>query len=260
MKRKYFIVSEGETDFEVLRAIIEEHARPLGRKVKVDPLFPGTGRGKSNGGWSNLKSWCNAQSNDLAGTKNLAAAAAALGANVAVNAPTTRRKDKITAALMLQPPFESITFIFQLDTDVAEHYMSDTKYAHLPIPLSTQQRREVGEAALDVWLGEHSAKKGSSFIYCVSTQAIETILLANHTPAEIAPIFAPNIAPQDYDDINNPDQVLVALGYTQENQNGMVKIKKTQAKYKAYSTKFFNNLAAARQRSLSLETFLHALG
>lgn len=262
MKRKYLVVSEGETDFEVLRAIIEEHANNAQWRVKVDPVFPGIGRHKKNGGWSNLKNWCVEQAKDLSGSKNLAAAAAALGASTA-SAPATqivqRRKDKIAAALLLQPPYSFVTFVFQLDTDVAESYMGDTHLAHLATPLSVNDRRLVGEAALDTWLGPHVQKKSNGIIYCISTHATETFLLANHDAAELSSVLNASSIPNDYDDLKNPDLVLIELGYSSEMDKGNKVLKKTTTKYKTHSEKFAKNLSNARLRSRSLDTFVNML-
>lgn len=262
MKRKYLVVSEGETDFEVLRAIIEEHANNAQWKVKVDPVFPGIGHHKKNGGWSNLKNWCIEQAKDLSGPRNLAAAAAALGAPKTVT-PTPqsvqKRKDKIAAALLLQPPYSFATFVFQLDTDVAESYMGDTSLANLATPLSVSDRRLVGEAALDNWLGAHIQKKNNGIIYCISTHATETFLLANHDAVEISSALKTSAIPNDYDHLKNPDLVLVELGYSSETDKGNKVLKKTTAKYKKHSEKFANNLINARLRSSSLDTFVNML-
>lgn len=262
MKRKYLIASEGETDFEVLRAIIEEHAKNSNWRVKVEPIFPGVGRHKKDVGWSNLKNWCKEQARDLSGSKNLAAAATALGVHPSIvqNAQSTqRRKDKITAALLLHPPYDFITFVFQLDTDVAETYMCDTSFANLPIPLSVNQRRLVGEAALDAWLGPHTQKKNNGIIYCISTHATETFLLANHDANELsAALIAQNI-PIDYDHLPNPDIALIKLGYSSEISKGIQALKKTIPKYKIHSAKFANNLGNARLRSASLNAFINQL-
>ncbi|MFC3685048.1 hypothetical protein [Hydrogenophaga luteola] len=260
MKRRYLIVSEGETDYEVLRGIISEHAKNVGWTAKVEAFFPGIGKHKKDGGWSNLKSWCTEHSRDLSGTRNLSAAAAALGAPQTGTPANPIRKDKLAAALKLQAPYSYTTFIIQLDTDVAEDYMKDTIFSQLLLPLSTNDRKRIGEAALDSWLGGHTQKKnGQGIIYCVSTHAIETFLLANHDQAQVQVALNGNLSSTDYDNVPSPDQALINLGYTPEIKNGKQVLKKTTSKYRTYANKFGNNLQAARQRSSGLNTLLVSL-
>lgn len=228
-------------------------------KVKVEPFFPGIGRHKKDGGWSNLKNWCIEQARDLSASKNLAAAAAALGAHPSNNQNTQKRKDKIAAALLLQPPYSYTTFVFQLDTDVAESYMADTHLKGLTTPLSVSDRHLVGESALDAWLGNHTQKKNNGIIYCISTHATETFLLANHDANEITIALNKSPIPNNYDELSNPDFALIKLGYSSELKNGTPALKKTKPKYKAHSEKFTNNLAAAKTRSNSLGIFINLL-
>ena len=261
MKKKFLVASEGETDFEVVKAALERAGQLTGDRYSVKPIFPDA-RSKQHAGWTNLRAWLQDQAVSHAGKKNRIAAATALNPklNAIPNVPNFKA-DKISAALALNSDgYDRCALIVQLDTDVAEAFMEDAGLGAVHIcPLHPNDRLKVAERALDNWLGGHAGKRNTQIYYCTALLALETWILALHDEPSIRKVWPLPAAPVEYEHIHRPDRLLVELGYPKDSP---IKLRKTAGLYKQYGAKVANALAVARGRSAQLDalcTFANAL-
>jgi len=254
-----FLVSEGQTDFEVLKAIIE---KVLGEKYggcTITPLFPNNQPDEDHGGWGNLRNWCRRQANTLVVHQGKLTAAKLLGGVKAEGLSTSRPSgDRLTAALALHGDGNS-RIVIQLDTDVAEEFSTANDLSKFSFPLTASNRETLGKIALDEWLGQHSLKNGSSMIYCLSTHATETFLLSMFSQEKVANSLGHTGCNLNYDDLPKPERLLLAFGYAGKNVGGVRKLKKEVDRYREYSKGFATNLAMARGNSKILDKFCDLL-
>ena len=92
---------------------------------------------------------------------------------------------------------------------------------------SKGERKVACENALDSWLGGHSAKRGNEIIYCVTVMALETWVLAVHDQAELARVSNVPMVVADYDHLQNPETLLLALDYTGSVVGGQRRLRKS---------------------------------
>ena len=251
MAKQFHIVCEGQTDIEIFKRIIKKVGQVQKDTYTTQIMFPP--KSQQIGGWSTLRNWCLAQASALAGnTQRALGAAQALGATP-TNFAASKSKDKIAAALSLitNPAATNNKFIIiHLDTDIAHHISAQFNFAPAP-PVTIADRISICDQALDSWLGGHLAKKGTKIFYCLTSLAIENWILTLHPHANIVHATGINV-PTQYDDILNPDQCLVSLGYKSE-KNGQ--LRKKPKLYESYGADIANNLQTSRNRSRILDNF-----
>ncbi|HDR8958357.1 hypothetical protein [Burkholderia vietnamiensis] len=250
-KKIFHVVCEGNTDYEVLRAVAKEVGLKQGEDFRTSPLFPPNP--KANAGWPNLKIWCKKQASTLSGTLQAEAVAAAtlLGATPMKNAEK-RQVDKISAALLLKSSMGRNAIVLQLDADIAHDLFPDAgvpKDTHL-MPLTPADRVRICEAAIDSWLGPHLKKKNIDIYYCITSLALENWILTLHNEASLKVPVGEN-----YDHLHYPDQRLVALGYA----NSKGELKKDPPKYKLYGEALAKGLQVSIYRSPSLFNYCSTL-
>lgn len=248
----FHVICEGQTDYEIFKAIISSVGNMAGKSFKSMPLFPPVKR--NNGGWGNLKNWCLNQAAALTGQNNRQAAIL-LGAKPN-HGIQNRPSDKISAALSLTGGCANNFILIQLDTDIAEHLVVEMGIVDIDFPLSPLVRQDVCENALDKWLGGHVAHKNSKLFYCLSSIAIENWILSMHSPADLLSTCSIKVAGIPYDHIHEPGKKLVALGYPSDSDG---KIKKKVGAYKDYGRRLANVLTPCRSRSYLLDNFCNTL-
>ena len=260
---EFFIVCEGQTDYEVLKAVVAKIGKRKKIKYKTIPLFPPPSN-PNRGGWDTLRSFIRAQAGAFAGNqlRLRADAAALLGAKPQANAIRNPNSgDKFATALKLRPNAAAAKIIIQLDTDVAADFQDGTFVVppQITYPLNSYHREIISNLAVQSWLGGHVQKVGKEIVLCLSTHAIETWILAIYSKPQVAAAIGKNI-PSNYDSIYEPDKALLSLGYASESLPGGVKVlRKRKATYIPYGIKLAENLAAAEINSQSLSTFCSSI-
>ena len=253
-----FIVSEGQTDFEIIKAVVE-HIFTKSGGCTITPLFPTTQQDEDKGGWGNLRNWCKRQANTLVAHQGKMAAARLLGGIEKEVAFAARPSgDRLSAALFLHGGAES-KVIIQLDTDVVEDFTEQAELVKFSHPLSASDRHKLGKLALDSWLGLHVNKVGDSILYCLSTHATETFLLATHSQEQVAQLVGHAGGKLNYDNLPKPERLLLALGYAGKNNAGVRKLRKEVPRYKEYAKKIPQSFGLARSNSKVLNEFCDSL-
>ncbi|WP_186011775.1 hypothetical protein [Burkholderia gladioli] len=251
IKKIFHVVCEGNTDYEVLRAVAKEVGLKQHEDFRTEALFPPNP--KANAGWPNLKIWCKKQASTLSGTLHAESMAAAtlLGAKPMRNAEK-RQVDKISAALLLKGGIARSAIVLQIDSDIAHDLFLDAgipKDAHM-MPMSPADRIRVCEAAIDSWLGPHLKKKNIDIYYCITSLALENWVLTLHKEAALGVPVGTN-----YDHLHFPDKRLVALGYA----SSKGELKKDPPKYKLYGEALAKVLQVSIYRSPSLFNYCDTL-
>lgn len=259
MAYDFFVVCEGQTDYEVLKHVVAEIGKRKGLKYKTVPLFPPRSR-PSVGGWDSLRTFIRDQASALAGNQARVRsnAALALGARPQANALRNPNSgDKFAAALKLRAGATAAKIIIQLDTDVAVDFEDGTFVVpnFISHPMNAFHREVLSESAVRQWLGGHVAKLGTDIVLCMCTHALETWLLAMHSKAEIQQAIGREV-PNNYDSIWKPEIALLQLGYSSDAvQGGGRELRKRAATYTPYGVRLAANLAGAESNSASLMRF-----
>ena len=230
---KYILVSEGPTDFYIIKKVAEQLAADLGKNITINLLEPqkcATGGGYRAHGWSEVKKWCKKHSNKSAQDV----------ANLPVGIQQYLLRQNWRAVLAMSG---AQGLIIQIDSDIAD-FITD-------IRKTAPTRKQHCADALLFWLNE--PQQTEQLFLAVCAQAIETWLLATHPPQD--QIF--NDLPQgfNYEDITDYEARLVALGHTPtRGVNGVRRLKKSPSeKYKKHAAKVAADLANVRARCSSAE-------
>lgn len=263
MAHEFFVVCEGQTDYEVLKSVVAEIGKRKGLKYKTVPLFPPRMR-PSVGGWDSLRTFIRNQAAALAGNqaRMRADAASALGARPQANALRNPNSgDKFAAALKLRSAAGTAKILIQVDTDVAADFQDGTFAVpnFVTFPLNAHHREMISEAAVRQWLGGHVAKLGGDIVLCMCTHALETWILATHPKPEIEQAIGKAI-PANYDSIWKPDAALLSLGYTSNSlAGGLKELRKRAATYAPYGERLALYFDLALGNSSSLMRFNAAI-
>lgn len=263
MAHEFFVVCEGQTDYEVLKSVVAQVGKQNGLKYKTLPLFPPPTR-PGIGGWDTLRTFIRNQASALAGNQARMRTDAALALGARPQAAALRNPnsgDKFAAALKLRAGATAAKIIIQLDTDVA-HDFTDGTFPIPPFisyPMNAHNRELLAEAAVRQWLGNHVPKLGNDIVLCMCTHALETWLLAMHSKAEVQQAIGREI-PANFDSIWNPDVALVQLGYASEPvAGGGRELRKRAATYAPYGARLAERLTTAVMNSSSLMRFCAAI-
>jgi hypothetical protein len=256
LNKEFVVVSEGTTDFAVLKPLISHCGNQQGRNFKVRPLWPGD-KHSQRAGWTSMKNWCLEQASALAGNQNRLLAASLLNPNL--KAAVVRKQvstDKIAAAFALSPAGTKKQMVLQLDADIAHHLLNEcaanTGFAP---PLTVEQRKTLCANSMATWLGGHSVKIGVTIILCITTLSLETWILATHDQAELNAKVALPFVIGDYDHISQQEEVLLQLGYSGDGSPSDRRLRKSPGLYAQYSGRLVATLNDARYRSTSLNQF-----
>lgn len=235
--KKYLLVSEGPTDFVILKHIAGKISASSGKDIIIIEMSPA--RDATSGtypphGWGGVKRWCKKYSRN----KN----------------PQELNKLAPMARQMLQrlnwPALIALNkadgIIIQMDTDIA-HLLND------PIVYKVgSSRRAHCESSIVLWLNEKT--KPDEIYLVISSCAIETWILSTHDPAES--IFSDLSKGFDYEEISDVETRLVALGYASYNDRGTRRLKKSPSStYEAHGTLVADKLDVVRTRCAEVEAF-----
>ncbi|MBF0621727.1 MAG: hypothetical protein HQL54_07335 [Magnetococcales bacterium] len=216
------VVSEGPSDFPLIKGVVDEIARRQKKEVTCNLLEPQISASGQKGGWKNIRNWCWNQSRKPAGLDLLF--------------------------------FRADILLIQMDTDISDGLSLDGK--EWPGG-DTQERKNWCASALNSWLGAFYSDE--RLIYLLSTMSIETWLLSTYGP-ENAPDYFSRQVP-DYETIPDPEGCLLELGYERK-RSSSIKLKKNSPLFEddpRYRQRLQNNLDTARNRCPELDQFCHFL-
>lgn len=235
VSKKYLLVSEGPTDFIIIKHISRKISSTIGSAVNIVEISPtpdattGTYPGH---GWGGIKAWCRKYSRNKS------------PASVSHLPPLQQQ-------LLLRlnwPALIAINgadgIIIQIDSDIAHLLKSSTPYQ----PGSCRSTHCYNEVLF--WLNED--QKPQEIYLAISALAIETWLLATHPPTDKA--F--NNLPKNfnYETVSDFEDRLVALKYPSYNDGGRRRLKKSPAKtYEPHGQKIADNLSDVRTRCVAAD-------
>ena len=231
--KKYLLVCEGPTDFEILSAISKNIENKNGHSIEIVPLSPqidATSGSYPPHGWTAVRLWC--KSNRVKSQGDVASLDDKLR-EVAL------RKNWL--ALVAVSGADGL--IIQLDTDIAEHIVDLAP----PFLGSGVTRREFCDTAIAKWLGVK--KIHPNMFLVLSSHSTETWLLAMHDPEDA--VFADLTVPFNYEDIPDPEDRLLVLGYKKKSG----RLHKKPSVYEGYAHTLVGRLTQVRQRCVEAEVF-----
>ncbi|WP_143482492.1 MULTISPECIES: hypothetical protein [Pseudomonas] len=229
MKKKFLLVSEGPTDYLVIKEIASSLKTVRGEDIEVSLLAPqtdATSGSYPSHGWGGIRAWCMKFSN-----KTEAELAA-----LPPQAQQFLRRQNWRALLAIN---NAAGLIIQLDTDIA-HDISHVD-AYVPGSCRTTHCNDT----ILFWLKE--AATSSHLYLALTSYALETWLLATHPPAD--PVFSDLAAGFNYESLADFEDRLVALGYPAVKKSGRRRFKKSPfTRYEVYGKKIVASLADVRSR------------
>ncbi|CAI8866436.1 hypothetical protein [Pseudomonas chlororaphis] len=234
MKKKYLLVSEGPTDYLVIKEIATSLKSVRGEDIEVSLLAPqtdATSGSYPSHGWGGIRSWCMKFGNKTeAELKDLP-----------LPAQQYLLRQNWRALLAIN---NADGLIIQLDTDIAH----DISHATPFVPGSC--RNQHCNDSILFWLRETTTP--SELYLALTAYALETWLLATHPPTD--PVFLDLPSGFNYEDLADFEDRLVTLGYPSVNKSGRRRFKKKPfTRYEAYGKKIVANLDDVRIRCTAAE-------
>ncbi|MDN5079945.1 hypothetical protein O8C89_05375 [Aliarcobacter butzleri] len=226
---KYLLVTEGPTDFIILKkisSIVSKYTNKNIEFIELSPQKDETMNRYPNHGWKEVRNWCRLNGKNMDNLENEFAKIVARGRN-------WKGLVKITQARGI---------IIQIDTDIADYidelgikYEGKNKFS----------RKKFCEKAILNWLGENSLVENLFLVK--STYCMETFILATYPRNDF--IFNDLPANFDYENITDVIPRLISLGFeSYSTQDGIKKLSKDLNLYKGYS-----NLIKQKFRNVRLE-------
>lgn len=228
---KYLLVSEGPTDYLVIKAVADRLSVDLDKKISIALLEPqkdATSDSYNGHGWGAVKNWCRKYGRkDRAGMSHL---------ELPMQNYLLRQNWQALLAI-----HDAKGLIVQIDCDIA-HFIKDRGEM-------IKTKKEHCTDALLFWLNE-PAQTDQLFL-AVSAQAIETWLLATTPPSD--KVFHDLPQGFDYELIEDYESRLLALGHTPTiKKNGVRRLKKTPYTcYAKHAERISQNLPDVRARCVS---------
>ncbi|CUJ61611.1 Uncharacterised protein [Achromobacter xylosoxidans] len=216
MAKVFLLISEGPTDFYVIRKFAARVEQVVGDKIEIRLLSPEidatTGKYEAHG-WGGVKDSC--ERHRVKSDAELAHLIPAIRERV---------KRQNWRNHMVASGAEGL--IIQMDSDVAEYIDSgrgfDPKVIH---------RKEYSEQVVLRWIGEPS--QGKDLYLAVTNMALETWILASHERSH--QVFADLPAGFKFGDIADVEARLLALGFAGVMKKGKRRLSKAPAtRYEAY--------------------------
>ena len=233
MEKKYLLVCEGPTDFFVIEKISERLEEITGKKITIRPLSPRPNPATNEWppqGWTAVKDWCR-----IYKSKNEADLD-----EIKIPAVREFARRQNWRALIQADNADGI--ILQIDTDIAECIKEPNEFN-----AATTHRREHLKGAIEFWLGENVT---SDQIYlAITSHALEAWILATHDRTD--PVFSDLHPNFNYEDITDPEERMIVLGYESTQKDGRNRIKKCERTYKTYGTKISQNLESVREKCMA---------
>lgn len=234
MEKIFLLVCEGPTDFYVIEKIASQLEANTGNKITIRPLSPRPGNNNEwpAQGWTGVRKWCEIYGNtreDIVQAIPLPAMQAAV-----------RRYN--WRALVKGANADGI--IIQIDSDIAEEVSAPESFDP-----NTDHRRHHLEGAISYWLNE-PIDSDNTYL-AVTSYALEAWILATHNRNH--PAFANLAHGFNYEEIEDPEARMIALGYETVIKAGRNRIKKSEGNYKIYGATVANNLQVVRQECRSAD-------
>ena len=234
----YLLVCEGPTDIIVIKKIAKVLSTQLGKQIEIREISPqrdATTHRYPDHGWEEVKQWCQLYGETSINIDNPFAQIAA--------------KSRNWKTLIAMSRAEGL--IIQIDTDIAEQIIIDD----MPVYRgdSKNSRKHYCRKSLLYWLGENTIPDNIHFI--LSTYSTETWLLSTHNRTE--DVFE-NIEDNfDFEDIANPQDYLISLGYsTYSNHTGSgLKLSKDLSLYSRYADSIASNLETVSRECEEVQKF-----
>lgn len=234
MTKKYLLVSEGPTDYLVIKEIASSLKSANGDDVEISLLAPqtdATSGSYPSHGWGGIKAWCvKFSTKDEDELK-------------ALPLPTRQylMRQNWRALLAING---ADGLIVQLDTDIAHDLNTPNPFA-----LGSCRTQHCNDSIL-FWLREKSTSP--ELYLALTAYALETWLLATHEPTE--PVFADLNPGFDYESLADFEERLITLGYPTVKKSGRTRFKKSPfTRYEGYGKKIVTNLADVRRRCNAAE-------
>lgn len=213
---KYLLVTEGPTDFILLKKIASVVSKSIGKNIEFVELSPQkdeTTKRYPSHGWKEVRKWCRLYGKNIDNLPNEFVKIAARGKN-------WKTLVKVTNARGI---------IIQIDTDIVEYIDElNSKYKGI----TKLSRKKFCEKAILNWLGEDDLVEN---LYIVkSTHCTETFILATYPRTDN--IFNDLPSSFDYEDITDVIARLINLGFeSYQTEEGTTKLSKDLNLYKNYS-------------------------
>jgi hypothetical protein len=234
MKKKFLLVSEGPTDYLVIKEIANSLKGAKGEDIEVSLLAPQTDATSGSyppHGWGGIRAWCMKFSKKSEEELK----------DLPPQAQQFLLRQNWRALLAIN---NADGLIIQLDTDIAHDISHATAY--LPGSCRNQHCND----SILFWLKEGATS--SQLYLALTSYALETWLLATHPPAD--PVFSDLTTGFDYESLADFEDRLVALGYPSVNKAGRRRFKKKPfTRYEAYGKKIVANLTDVRSRCNAAE-------
>lgn len=213
---KYLLVTEGPTDFIILKKIsniVSTYMKKNIEFVELSPQRDETTNRYPNHGWKEVRNWCRLYGNNINSLSNEFAKIAAKSKNWKILVKMAKAKG----------------IIIQIDTDIVEYIDELTTKYNGTTKLS---RKRFCEKAILNWLGEDNLVENLFLIK--STHCTETFILATF-PRNNA-VFKDLPISFDYEDITDVIPRLIKLGFKSYiTEDGIEKLSKDLALYNGYS-------------------------
>lgn len=237
---KYLLVAEGPTDHVIISELAVKLSDLQGRLIEVVELAPQADA--TNGsypafGWSAVEKWCKRYR--VRTPEELEAVPAVLR--------ETLRRNTWKGMLGIQG---ADGIIIQMDNDIA-HEIS-TVAAFIPGTCRSTHCK----TAMTSWLGESTLP--DDVYLAISAVATETWILAAYAPDNA--VFADLPKPINYEQIENCEERLIALGLRSKMKKGKRRLLKSPYTiYEPYAKTVVENLAAVRERCPALDSLCNHL-
>jgi len=240
LKKKFLLVSEGPTDYVVIKEVAKKISSQIARPIEIKELSPR--RDATSGtypphGWGGIRAWCLRN-----GDKDPASIA---------HLPPSAQQFLLRNNWKALVAFEQADgLIIQLDTDIAHELNKIATFN----PGDCRKSHCNNEVL--AWLNEPALP--NNLYLALTSFALETWLLATHPPTDgVFSDLAPNF---DYEEIHDVEDRLIKLGYSSKVKNGRKRVKKSPfTVYEPYGKLIAQNLASVRSRCAAAEALCHHL-
>lgn len=226
--KKFLLVSEGPTDHVVIKEVAKTISSAVGDSIDIVELSPqrdATSGTYPSHGWGAIKSWC----------KKYSLKTPELVAHLPRTTQIFLQRQQWRALVAFD---KANGLIIQLDTDIA-HELTELKTIQPGECRKTHCANEVLS-----WLNEKGVP--DSLHLALTSFALETWILATHPRGDA--VFADLPDGFNYEEIENVEDRLIALGYESRLKKGRRRIKKSPyTVYEPYARRIALNLDVVRQ-------------
>lgn len=206
-KRLVLVVSEGVSDFEVLKIMISKIGELIGIRFEFELISPAedeTTRVRERGGWGNVRAWCRVNgccfndANDFTDQDRLSLRQAGLFPDF-IPRREARPRWPIHLAMV-----GASCLIVHLDADIAEK-ISDQDKSFVDTGLG---KKDYCRNVLQTWLG---SPENRELLYVIAAQCVESWFLAMYDKRTNPDCFSSEKV--NYEEIDDVVERLIRIGY-----------------------------------------------